>query len=183
MSSLLLHPGLLLIAGGLLLGALRGHARVAAILLLPVAALWLVWAAPDAAAGPALRFLDYSLSPLAPDSLSRLFATIFAIMAFGGGLFALNQQSRLEVPAAFVYAGSAIGVAMAGDLITVFVFWELMAIGSTLVLWSGGARRASFRYLMVHLLGGVLLMAGIAGHVVATGSVEFVRISLDTPWH
>ena len=88
MSSLLLHPGLLLIAGGLLLGALRGHARVAAILLLPVAALWLVWAAPDAAAGPALRFLDYSLSPLAPDSLSRLFATIFAIMAFGGGLFA-----------------------------------------------------------------------------------------------
>ena len=181
MSSLLLHPGLVLVAGGLLVGALRGRARMAAVLLLPVAALWLVWSEP--ATAPVLHFLDYDLRPLAPDNLSRLFATIFAIMAFGGGLFALNQPSRLEVPAAFVYAGSAIGVAMAADLITVFVFWELMAIGSTLVLWSGGARRASFRYLMVHLLGGVLLMAGIAGHVAATGSVEFVRMSLDTPWH
>src|SRR5690606_10168686 len=91
--------------------------------------------------------------------------------------------SRLEVPAAFVYAGSAIGAAMAGDLLTLFVFWELMAIGSTLVLWCGGASRASFRYLMVHLFGGVLLMAGIAGHVAETGSVEFLRMTLDTPRH
>ena len=183
MSSLLLHPGLLLIFGGLVIGVLRGHGRSMAILLLPIAALWLIWAAPDPSAGPVLQFLDYSLRPLAPDNLSRLFATIFAVMAFGGGLFALNQASRLEMPAAFVYAGSAIGVAMAGDLVTVFVFWELMAIGSTLVLWSGGAYRASFRYLMVHLFGGVLLMAGIAGHVATTGSVEFVRMGLDTPWH
>lgn len=183
MGSLLLHPGLLLIIGGLALGALRGRARSVAILLLPVGALWMIWAAPDYAAAPVLHYLDYQLRPLAPDSLSRLFATIFAVMAFGGGLFALNQSSRLEVPAAFVYAGSAIGVALAADLITVFVFWELMAVGSTLVLWSGGAYQASLRYLMVHLLGGVLLMAGIAGHVAATGSVEFVRIGLDTPWH
>jgi multicomponent Na+:H+ antiporter subunit D len=32
-------------------------------------------------------------------------------MAAGGGLFALRQKSRVELPAAFVYAGSAIGVA------------------------------------------------------------------------
>jgi len=183
MTSLLLHPGLLLVAGGLLIAVLRGQLRATAILLLPLLALWLVWQAPDPAAAVTLQFLDHTLRPLAPDSLSRLFATIFAIMAFGGGLFALNQPSRLEVPAAFVYAGSAIGAAMAGDLLTLFVFWELMAIGSTLVLWSGGARRAGFRYLMVHLFGGALLMAGIAGHVAATGSVEFTRMTLDTPWH
>jgi multicomponent Na+:H+ antiporter subunit D len=183
MTSLLLHPGLLLVAGGLLVAVLRGRTRAAVILLLPLLALWLVWQAPDPAAAATVQFLEHTLRPLAPDSLSRLFATIFAIMAFGGGLFALNQPSRLEVPAAFVYAGSAIGAAMAGDLLTLFVFWELMAIGSTLVLWSGGASRASFRYLMVHLFGGVLLMAGIAGHVAETGSVEFLRMTLDTPWH
>ena len=60
-------------------------------------------------------------------------------MAFGGGLFALNQKSRLELPAAFLYAGTGMGVVLAGDLLTLFVFWELMAIGSTLVLWSAGA--------------------------------------------
>ena len=74
-----------------------------------------MWQVPD---GPAwqLRFLDYTITPLQGDKLSRLFATIFSLMATGGGLFALSQKSRLEVPAAFVYAGSAIGVALAGDL-------------------------------------------------------------------
>jgi multicomponent Na+:H+ antiporter subunit D len=103
-------------------------------------------------------------------------------MAFAGALFALNQKSRLELPAAFLYAGAAIGVVLAGDLMTVFVFWELMAIGSTLVIWSAGATayRASVRYLMVHLFGGVLLMAGIAGHVAATGSVAFEAMQPDS---
>ena len=42
----------------------------------------------------------------------------------------------------------AIGVALAGDLITLFIFWELMAIGSTVVVWCGGpfAHQAGLRY-------------------------------------
>ena len=79
------------------------------------------------------------------DKLSRLFAIIFALMAFGGALFALNQARRLELPAAFLYAGAAIGVVLAGDLLTLFVFWELMAIGSTLVLWSAADAPAPTR--------------------------------------
>ena len=39
-------------------------------------------------------------------------------MAFAGGLFALNQNRVVELAAAFCYAGSAIGVAFAGDLLT-----------------------------------------------------------------
>jgi multicomponent Na+:H+ antiporter subunit D len=182
-NSLLLHPGLWLMAGGVVVASLRGRPRAVAILSIPIFALGLVWIAPDPSSAQTLRFLGLELVPFSADALSRVFATIFTIMVFGGGLFALNQASRLEVPAAFVYAGSAVGVVMAADLFTVFVFWELMAIGSTLVLWSGGARSASFRYLMVHLLGGVLLMAGIAGHVAASGSVVFDAMSLSTPWH
>lgn len=180
-----LHPGLVLIAGGLLLPWLRGRVRAAAVLLLPLLALALVWRLPDGVLWQA-RFLDYALAPLAVDKLSRLFATIFALMAVGGGLFALGQRSRVELPAAYVYAGAAIGVALAGDLVTVFVFWELMAVGSTLVLWSSGtpqSYRASLRYLMIHLLGGVLLFAGITGHIVQTGDVAFTRIALDSPAH
>ncbi|CAG0975134.1 NADH-quinone oxidoreductase subunit M [Burkholderiales bacterium] len=181
----LLHPGLLLVAAGLVLATLSGRARAVLTLVAPAAAVALVLAAPD---GVAWRgtFLGYPVVPYALDALSRLFALVFAVMAFGGGLFALGQASRVEVPAAFVYAGSAIGVTLAGDLLTVFVFWELMAIGSTLVIWSAGtasAYRASMRYLMVHLLGGVVLMAGIAGHVADTGSTAFTRIALDSPAH
>ena len=177
-----LHPGLVLIAGALVLPWLRAHLRSAAVLLLPLIVLWLVWQIPDASWH--LRFLDHTLTPLRVDKLSRLFAIIFALMAFGGGLFALAQPSRLELPAAFLYAGSAIGVALAGDLLTLFVFWELMAVGSTLVLWSNGSGRsyrASLRYIMIHLLGGMILFAGITGHVAQTGTVEFTRMTLDSP--
>lgn len=185
MTEALIHPGLVLIAGALLLPLLRGALRSAAIVALPLLALALVWQVPD---GPAwqLRFLDYTVTPLQGDKLSRLFATIFSLMAAGGGLFAMTQKSRIEVPAAFVYAGSAIGVALAGDLVTVFVFWELMAIGSTLVLWSQGtdaSYRAAKRYLMIHLLGGVVLFAGVTGHIVNTGEVTFARMALDSPAH
>ncbi len=185
MTELVAHPALVLIAGALLLPWLRGRLRSAFIVALPLAVLALVWQVPDGAVWR-LHWLDYTLTPLQGDRLSRLFATIFALMAAGGGLFALSQTSRVEVPAAFVYAGSAIGVALAGDLVTVFVFWELMAIGSTLVLWSQGsdaAYRAARRYLMIHLAGGVLLFAGISGHVVDTGSVAFTRMAPDSAAH
>jgi multicomponent Na+:H+ antiporter subunit D len=181
----LLHPGLLLVAAGIALVPLRGRARAALTLIAPAVAVALVLALPQ---GPIWTgsFLGYPIVPFAVDRLSRLFALVFAVMAFGGGLFALKQASRVELPAAFVYAGSAIGVTLAGDLLTVFVFWELMAVGSTLVIWSAGTKpayRASMRYAMVHLAGGVVLMAGIVGHVAATGSTAFGHIALDSPAH
>jgi multicomponent Na+:H+ antiporter subunit D len=185
MTEVLLHPGLVLIAGALLLPWLHGRLRAVFVVTLPLIALALVWQLGD---GPLwqLRFLDYTLTPLQGDKLSRLFATIFALMAAVGGLFALGQKSRLEVPAAFAYAGAAIAVVLAGDLVTVFVFCELMAIASTLVLWSHGradAYRAAQRYLMMHLLGGVLLFAGVTGHVAQTGELAFTRMALDMPAH
>ncbi|MEO8545385.1 MAG: Na(+)/H(+) antiporter subunit D [Burkholderiaceae bacterium] len=185
MSEHVVHPALVLILGALVLPWLRGTLRAVLVVALPLLVLALVWQVPDGAQWQ-LGFLDHTLTPLRGDRLSRLFATIFALMAAGGGLFALSQKSRVEVPAAFVYAGSAIGVAMAGDLVTVFVFWELMAVGSTLVLWSHrheDSYRAARRYLMVHLLGGVLLFAGITGHIVETGDVVFTHLALDTPAH
>lgn len=179
----LLHPGLILLLGGLLLAFIPMRLRALPMLALPLAALAALWLLPEGVLWQT-QFLGYDVQPLVVDKLSRLFATVFGIMAFGGALFAMRQQSPLELPAAFVYAGAAIGVVLAGDLGTVFVYWELMAIGSTLVIWAGGtetAWRASRRYLMVHLLGGVLLFAGITGHAVQTGDLTFTRIALDTP--
>ena len=174
-----LHPGLVLIFGALLVAMLRGRARSAAALIVPLAALILVWTVGDGTIWTS-RLAGYPIIPFAVDKLSRLFGTIFALMAFGGALFALNQAARLELPAALLYAGAALGVTFAGDLLTVFVFWELMAIGSTLVLWSAGtnsAYQASLRYLMIHLTGGVLLLIGVAGHALETGSLQFVAMA------
>lgn len=184
-SGLILHPALIMIVGALLLPWLRGMARNVAILLIPALALTALWLLPEGRVWE-ISWLNYQLAPLSIDKLSRLFATIFSLMAFVGGLFALRQESKLEIPAAFVYAGSAIGVALAGDLVTVFIFWELMAVGSTLVLWSSGtpaAWAASKRYAMIHLAGGVILFAGVAGHLVTTGDAIFTRMQPDSVAH
>src|SRR5690606_28706404 len=95
----------------------------------------------------------------------------------------LRQAETRETPVAFVYAGAALGVIFASDLLTVFLFWEVMAVASTVVVWLGGAgaRKAGFRYIVVHILGGVLLMAGIAGEIAATGSSGFTAMTADSP--
>lgn len=179
---LLLLPGLVMMAGGAVLVVLRGALRDVLVLALPLAVLALVWLLPEGTSAP-LRWLGYDLVPYRSDPLARLFASAFAIAALAGGLFGLRQPVRLETPAAYLYAGGAIGVAFAGDLLTLFVFWEVMAVCATAVVWLGGpaARGAGQRYIIVHLLGGMLLMAGIAGHVAATGSIAFDAITLGSP--
>lgn len=174
-------PFAVLILGGLLLPLLPQRLRAVALLGLPLLTLYLVWQIPDGVALSA-PFMGHQLVLVKGDALSRLFATVFALMAFAGSLFALNQKRVVELAAAFCYAGAAIGVTFAGDLISMFIFWEVMAIGSTLVVWSQGpsARDAGLRYAMIHLLGGVLLMAGIAGHVAATGSIALEKMTLAT---
>ena len=83
----LLPPALILLAGALLVGPLRGHWRSAAVLITPLVTLWAVWQVPDGVS-LTLPFLGYQIEPLEGSALRRLFATIFALMAFVGGLYA-----------------------------------------------------------------------------------------------
>lgn len=184
LGSILLPPGLVLIVGAFLLPLVEGKLRAALVLTLPLLTLALVWLIPDGN-HVQIAFLDYSLQPVNSTAEGRLFATIFSIMAFAGGLYALKTATLTELSAAFAYAGSAIGVTFAGDLITLFIFWEMMALGSTMVLWANTAAnpkayKASIRYLLVHLLGGVVLMSGIAAYVFETGSTAFTAMQADS---
>ena len=183
--AIIFPPAFVLIAAGIAIAFLRGALRDIVLLLAPLAALALVWLLPD---GSHLSFewLGMRIEPLRIDALSRLFAIVFCLMAFAGGLFALRQERWAELAAAYVYAGASLGAVFAGDLITLFFFWEVMALGSATIIWSAGgdkARAAGFRYIAMHLFGGVLLMAGIAGHVGATGSIAFSAMQADSAAH
>ena len=170
----LLSPALILVTSALLTTLLRGHWRTAVILVAPLATLWAIWQVPDGV-GATIPFLDYRLEPVEGSPLRRLFATIFALMAFAGGLFSFRQARWYELAAAQAYAAGAVGVCFAGDLITLFLYWELMALFSTVIVWAGGtpaARAAGIRYAIMHLLGGVILKVGIEGIVIHTGSID-----------
>ena len=170
----MMSPALILLLAAVLIGILKGHARTAVVLIAPLLTLWAVWQVPDGVQGT-VKFLSYYIEPVEGSPLRRLFATIFAIMVFVGGLYAYRVARWYELSAAYAYASGAVGVCFAGDLITLFLYWELMALFSTIVVWCGGtpgARAAGIRYAIMHLLGGVVLKVGIEGVVVGTGSIQ-----------
>jgi multicomponent Na+:H+ antiporter subunit D len=178
----MMHPALLMLLGALLIGPARGPLRSALVLLVPLGTLALIWQVPDGIQ-MSVQFLQYPIELIEGSPVRRLFATIFALMAFAGGLFALRQARWFELAAAYAYAAGAIGVSFAGDLITMFLFWELMALFSTIVVWCGGtpgARAAGIRYAIMHLLGGVILKVGIEGVMVHTGSIDVRPMLADS---
>ncbi len=162
--AILLAPWLPLILGSLLVLGLRGRAQDLVFVAAPLAALAFVWLLPEGA-GPSVSWLGLNLEPIAADATARLFGTAFAVAALAGAVFALSQRSTAERAAALLYAGAAEGVVFAGDLVTLFVFWEIMAIGSAIVVFSNGASRAGLRYALMHAFGGVLFFAGIAASI------------------
>jgi multicomponent Na+:H+ antiporter subunit D len=180
--SVVLPPAFALFIGAAVLPVARGKLRSVILLAAPLAALALVWTTPDGNAWTG-SWIGYDVALLRGDRLARWFGTIFALIAFAGGLFALRQTSRLEVTATQAYAGAALGVVFAGDVLTLFVFWEIMALASAAVIWSAGpaAREAGLRYLGVHLFGGVLLMIGLGGEVYSEGTTVFSAMSPNTP--
>ncbi len=168
-------PALILLLAAVLISLFKGRVRTAVVLMAPLLTLWAVWQIPDGVQGT-IKFLSYyDIEPVEGSPLRRLFATVFAIMAFVGGLYAYRVARGYELAAAYAYAAGAVGVCFAGDLITLFLYWELMALFSTIIVWCGGtpaARAAGIRYAVMHLLGGVVLKVGIEGVVVGTGSIQ-----------
>ena len=182
MFEIVIPPALVLLIGAFLVAISRPGMRPVIALLAPLATLYAVWQVPDGILLTA-EFLGYEVQLIEGGPLRRLFATVFAIMTFGGVLFSFKQAKWHELAAAMAYASGAIGVSFAGDLIVMFVFWELMALFSTVVVWCGGttaSKRAGIRYVIMHLLGGILLKVGIEGVMIHTGSVEIRPLPLDT---
>ena len=177
-----LPPAAVMILGALLVPLLRGRARTGWVLLLPAASLAALLTLGEGEFGQVSIF-SYELTLVRIDGLSRIFGWLFHIAAFIGLIFARRGGSALEDAAALVYAGAAIGAVQAGDLITLFVFWELLALSSVFLVWARGTERsyrAGIRYLIVQVGSGVVLLAGIIAHARATGSVAFEHLGTGT---
>jgi multicomponent Na+:H+ antiporter subunit D len=123
---------------------------------------------------------EYGLQLLYVDPLSHVFGLIFTLITALGMCYALHVKRGGEHAATLVYAGAALGVVYAGDWISLFVFWELMAVASLFVIWYGGTSRswaAGFRYLLVHVLGGSLLLCGILLHLAAGAELSIQTLT------
>ena len=175
-----LPPFAILYAGALLAAGCRGRLRAVLILAAPALGLLnLVMLEPGIHARVVL--FDYSLELVRADRLSLLFGYLFHIAAFIGAVYALHLRDPLQDVAALAYAGAALGIVFAGDLITLFIFWELATITSVFLVWARRtprARRAGFRYLVFQAVSGLALLAGVVILIRQTGSTAFDVIGL-----
>ena len=169
------HPGLIFILGIFPVFFLRGRYKDVYLLLVPIAAFISVVSMDPGVYG-VVPFMDFKLTFGRVDRLSLVFGYIFTIMAFIGTLYGIHIKKRREPVVAFLYVGGSLGVVFAGDLLTLFVFWELMAFSSVFLIWFEKSKRADavgFRYLLVHVVGGLALLGGIILYYNSTGSLHF----------
>ena len=128
------------------------------------------------------EFMGYALEPVRVDKLSLMFGYLFHLACLIAVIYALHVKDTVQHVAGLAYAASAVGAVFAGDLLTLFVFWELLALTSVFLIWArrtDRAYKAGFRYLIVQILSGVLLLAGLLIFAQVNNSLLFNQISLQ----
>ncbi|MDE0309246.1 MAG: Na(+)/H(+) antiporter subunit D [Acidiferrobacterales bacterium] len=166
-------------AGALLL---KGRALSSWAIAVPVISGLLLVLSDPAEQEVAISIAGLELAIFKPDRLSLVFGYVFHIAAIFGGIFSWRMTNPISKAAALIYAGSALGAVFCRDLISLFVFWELMAFSSAyLVICSGSAKaaQAGVRYLVIQIISGLLLLAGAVLHYSQTGSIEFTHMGLS----
>jgi multicomponent Na+:H+ antiporter subunit D len=171
-------PGLLFILGAMPIPLLRGKLKQLYLLAVPALA-FLDIVHLDQGTSWAYHFLGYGLVFCQVDRLSLVVGYIFVIIAFLAILYSLHVKEDGQHVAAFLYVGSSLGVVFAGDYFTLFAFWEIMAVTSVFLVWyqkEKSALDAGFRYLIMHIVGGCCLLAGIVIHTVNTDTIAVTHM-------
>ncbi|MEM9800653.1 MAG: Na(+)/H(+) antiporter subunit D [Planctomycetota bacterium] len=176
-------PFVVFFLGALLVAFVPRALRGASLVLVPIVGLANLLLQPDGAVVEA-SVVGFDLTLYQVDKLSFLFLVLFHVAAFVGALFSAHTGRTGQHAAALVYAGSALGAVAAGDLVTLFAFWETMAFSSVFLIWGRGTARswrAGNRYILWQIFSGLLLLAGIAQFAAETGSIAIADLAAAGP--
>ncbi len=174
-------PFLIFFAGALLAGMTRGLARSVVMVALPVLGALNLYVMGE---GIHLQvpLLNYELTLVRADKLSMLFGYLFHLAAFLAIIFSLHVKDTVQQVSGILYVGSALGAVFAGDLITLFIFWELLAVTSVFLVLAprtAASYGSAMRYLLIQVLSGVILLSGALVRAYETGSIAFDFIGLE----
>ena len=156
-------PFLIFMIGAALAAVTSGHLRAVILIATPiVGGINLLFL--DFSAFGTIGLLGFEMVPVAGDRLSMLFGWLFHLAALIGVIYGLHVADRLQHTAALAYAGCAVGAVFAGDFITLFLFWEGLALTSTALVVARRTNRSldtAIRYLVIQVSSGLLMLAGI----------------------
>jgi multicomponent Na+:H+ antiporter subunit D len=168
-------PAAILILGALLVPFIKGNAKNWYVIILPAAAFYLI-SQLEVGSSWQFHFFGFDLTFLRVDKLSKVFGYIFTLNAVAAFVYAFYLKDNTQHVAALFYIGSALGVVFAGDLVSLYFFWEVMAVASTFLILSRKTEKAGaagMRYILVHIFGGLCLLAGMVIYITETGSIAF----------
>ena len=106
--------------------------------------------------------IDLAMSQV--NQYSKIFALGFSVALFVSIIYSFFSQNKLERIFAYIHASSAIGIAYSGNLMSMFIYWEMMSVAGIMLIWCArnqNSFRAGFIYSIMHFLSGVLLLSGI----------------------
>ena len=157
------HPATVLLLGGLIAAILRGRSASITLVVAPVLGFWHVYTL-ELGSVSHLSLFGYEIIGAAVDQQAKLFGYLFHVAALVAGIYSFHVRDPWQISMALIYAASAVGVAFAGDLLSLFLWWEALAITSVFQIWGRKTKEAEdsgFRYLFFHVSSGLLLLAGI----------------------
>ena len=173
-----IHPAIFFFIGALILPLFRGKAKKFVILLIPALSIIDVALMMEGVYG-SYSFLNADIIFGRVDKLSLVFAWVFTIMGFLGAIYSLHVEEDGHHIAAYFYVGASLGAIFAGDYLTLFVFWEIMAFSSVFLVWYRREPKsiaAGYRYLLVHVFGGLCFFTGMMLYYYKTGNMVFDKI-------
>ena len=174
------HPTLALIIGAILAAFLRGRYASMVMVLAPVIGLGFV-STLEPGTQSVVSLFGQDIVLTAVDKQAKLFGYLFHLAALIAGIYSFHLRDPLQVSMGLLYAATAVGVAFAGDMISVFLWWEGLALTSVFQIWcrrTKQAEEAGFRYLFFHICSGLLLLAGILFRYHGEGEEAFALTPL-----
>ncbi len=178
-----LPPAFIFMAGALLVPVLKGRLKAAYLVMLPVLA-FVNLLAMDSGTYWIVPFLNQDLILGRVDRLSMVFGYVFVLITLIGVIYALHVKDDGQHVAALFYAGGALGVTFVGDLISLYFFWEAMALASVFLILARrteDSNKAALRYFLWHFFGGLCLLAGIILYFLERDTIAFAYIGLSDP--
>ncbi|MBI9111552.1 Na(+)/H(+) antiporter subunit D [Maridesulfovibrio ferrireducens] len=173
-----LHPAVAFIALAMALPFFRGQHWKWLLLVPPIIAIAVVFTATMGSFG-VIPYLGNTLILGRVDKLSLVFANVFAIQSLIGMIYAFHLKDKAHHASAALYVAGAFGCVFAGDYLTLFIFWELMAVASTFLIWLHRTKTSSaagYRYFLFHMLGGLFLLGGLLLRYHEIGTFAFLPV-------
>ena len=130
-----------------------------------------------------INVMDIEFIIFQSDTLTLPFAIIFHIAAILNVIYGAHEKHWNQHVAIMSYSGAAIAAVHAGDLFTLFIWWEATAFTSVFLILASKTERSyksAFRYILIQVGSGMFLLAGAILLMSETGSAEFKNFDINS---